>query len=203
MKSIITILLFAASLVSTTVQAQMITEYTKTPGINTRFSAIVPVSDDPSTNLYVAGNYGPYLFIGEFEQSGVLVWSKKINVSDTSMVINRMIRDSNGHLVLAGTSINAGIGRAFVLKFNTVSQKVAWYKKSTASSYFWDITELGAGGDYLIGGSETGSGTGNQSDDITYLVGRYTGDLTLHQNLNKNVNENVSALLFNEETSSI
>lgn len=40
------------------------------------------------------------MLIGEIDQIGDFVWTTKINVKDTNMVINQMIRDSEGNLVL-------------------------------------------------------------------------------------------------------
>ncbi len=183
--------------------AQFIKEYSKLPGQNVRFAAIIPVDETPTSNLYVAGNYGTYVFIGEFNQVGNPIWARKVNVADTSITINQMIEDSNGHLVIAGTSINGEIGKAFALKFNPFSKNLMWYQKATVNSFFWDISEMADGGDYVIGGQETDSGGGNQTDDISIIANRNTGAMTTISSLNKNVNESIEALVYDETSSTI
>lgn len=198
LKLVILLLIAAQS-----VNAQYIKEYSKLPGQDVRFAAIIPVSDAPTSNLYICGNYSTYLFVGEFLQSGDVVWSRKVNLGDTSITINQMIQDSDGNLVIVGTSINGEFGRAFALKFNPFSKKVSWYQKATTNSFFWDVEEMGAGGNYVIGGQETGTGTGNQTDDITVVANRSTGAMTIISSLNKNVNESIEALVYNEDSASI
>jgi len=183
--------------------AQFIREYSKLPGQNVRFAAIIPVDETPTSNLYVAGNYGTYVFIGEFNQAGDPIWARKINVADTSITINQLIEDSNGHLVIVGASINGDFGKAFALKFNPFSKNLMWYQKSTVNSFFWDIAEMADGGDYVIGGQETGTGAGNQTDDITVIANRNTGTMTTISSLNKNINESVEALVYDENSASI
>lgn len=184
-------------------KAQFIKEYYKAPGQNVRFAAVTPVNDLTTSNLYVAGNYGNYLFVGETQQNGSFLWSSKINVMDTSIIINSMIRDSDGNLVLAGTSITGDVGKAVVLKFNPLLKTLLWYQKANQNTFFWDIVEMGAGGDYVVGGQESFNGTGNGTDDITMTVNRSTGALNLISNLNKNVNETVEAVLYNSDSNAV
>lgn len=203
MKTKIIISTIIAVLISSTGNAQFIKEYTKLADYSVRFAAVIPVENTELSNLYVCGNYGTYLFIGEFSQDGDPFWSRKINLGDTSITINQMIQDSDGNLVIVGTSINGEFGRAFAVKYNPNNKKVVWHQRATTNSFFWDVAELGAGGDYVIGGQETGTGTGNQTDDITAIADRGTGAIAVISSLNKNVNESVEALLYNELTSSI
>lgn len=203
MKTKILKLVILLLIATQSVNAQYIKEYSKLPGQDVRFAAIIPVTDAPTSNIYICGNYSTYLFVGEFLQSGDVVWSRKVNLGDTSITINQMIQDSDGNLVIVGTSINGEFGRAFALKFNPFSKKVSWYQKATTNSFFWDVEEMGAGGDYVIGGQETGTGTGNQTDDITVVANRSTGTMTIISSLNKNVNESIEALVYNEDSASI
>lgn len=201
LKTIITTLI--AVLIYSIGNAQFIKEYTKLADYSVRFAAVIPVENTDFSNLYVCGNYSTYLFIGEFSQDGDPLWSRKINLGDTSITINQMIEDSDGNLVIVGTSINGEFGRAFAVKYNPYNKKVVWHQRSTTNSFFWDVAELGAGGDYVIGGQETGTGSGNQTDDITVIAERNTGAITVISSLNKNVNESVEALLYNESAGSI
>lgn len=203
MKTKIIISTIIAVIISSTGNAQFIKEYTKLADYSVRFAAVIPVENTELSNLYVCGNYGTYLFIGEFSQDGDPLWSRKINLGDTSITINQMIQDSDGNLVIVGTSINGEYGRAFAVKYNPNNKKVVWHQRATTNSFFWDVAELGADGNYVIGGQETGTGTGNQTDDITVIADRGTGAITVISSLNKNVNESVEALLYNESAGSI
>lgn len=183
--------------------AQKIITYDNGPDQGIRFAALVPVNETINSNMYLAGSNEGYLTIGEIDQEGVIIWNKRINAKDTSMTINQMIKDSEGNLVLVGTSIAGALGKSFILKFDPIAQNIIWFRKCTSNTFFWDVVELGPGGDYLVGGQETDNGTGAGTNDITIKFKRVSGAQSLVTNLDKNMNESVEAVAYNEATSSI
>ena len=203
MKNLKLLIAFSLLLAVKFVDAQFIKSYDNGPEQGIRFAALVPVDETTSSNLYLAGSNEGYLTVGEIDQTGVLVWNKRINAKDTSMTINQMIKDSDGNLVIVGTSVAGDLGKSFVIKFDPVLQDIVWFRKCTVNSFFWDVVELGPGCDYLVGGQETNNGTGAGSDDITIKFKRASGAQSVITNLNKNMNESVEAVAYDPTSSSI
>ncbi len=188
---------------SQNVFGQFIKTFNNTPGQDVRFGALVPVSDSPESNLYIAGFNEGFMLIGEIGQNGSFVWTNRINVKDTNMVINQMIRDSDGNLVLVGTAIAGDLGKSFIMKFDPNTHTLKWFRRCTTNTFFWDVAELGPGGDYIVGGQETNTGTGTGSDDITIKFKRLSGAWDIITNLDKNLNESVESIVYNDETNEI
>ncbi|MEZ5014645.1 MAG: T9SS type A sorting domain-containing protein [Chitinophagales bacterium] len=190
-------------LISQFTQAQFIKTYFRGTDRNVRFAAIAPVSTDPSSDIYIVGSYLDGIFVSRLDASGNYIWNKKINVGDTSFTMNQMIVDSDGNLVVAGTAISGENGRGFVFKFNTTTKKLIWFQRATNNTFFWDVTEMGDGGNYLVGGQETGNGTGGGSDDITLVAARATGTISNFGNFHVHANESVESVLFDANTNKI
>lgn len=178
--------------------------FSNTPGQGVRFAAVLPVNAaDSLTNLYVAGSNEGYLLVGEIDQNGNFDWFRRINAKDTSLIINQMILDSDGNLVMVGTAIAGELGKAFILKFDPIGKSVVWFRRCTSNTFFWDVEEMGPDGDYLVGGQETYNGTGTGTDDITLKFKRVSGAVSVITNLDKNMNESVEALVFDDATDMI
>lgn len=190
-------------LITSTLRAQKIITFDNGPDQGIRFAALVPVNETTTSNMYLAGSNEGYLTVGEIDQEGVLIWNKRINAKDTSMTINQMIKDSDGNLVVVGTSIAGALGKSFILKFDPVAQNIIWFRKCTSNSFFWDVVELGPGGDYLVGGQESFNGTGAGTNDITIKFKRASGAQSIITNLDKNMNESVEAVAYDQATGSI
>jgi hypothetical protein len=182
---------------------QFIKTFNNTPGQDVRFGALVSVSDSPESNLYIAGFSEGFMLIGEIDQIGDFVWTTKINVKDTNMVINQMIRDSEGNLVLVGTAIAGDLGKSFIMKFDPNTNAIKWFRRCTTNTFFWDVAELGPGGDYIVGGQETTTGGGVGTNDVTIKFKRLSGAWDIVTNLDKNLNESVEAILYDDESNSI
>lgn len=190
---------FFACAFSLSLQAQFMRTYSNTPDQGVRFAALVPVVEgDPETNLYVAGSNEGYLLIGEIEQDGDFVWTRRVNAKDTSLIINQMIKDSEGNLVMVGTAVAGELGKAFILKFSPATQTVLWFRRCTSNTFFWDVAEMGPGGDYLVGGQETYNGSGVGTDDLTIKFKRVSGASNIITNLNKHLNESVEAVVYDD-----
>ncbi|MBK9457448.1 MAG: hypothetical protein IPO24_18610, partial [Bacteroidetes bacterium] len=199
------LLFMAFGLFVNQLNAQFIKEFYKGSAQFTSLHAIVSVTETPTSNLYVAGTYGSQLVVGELKQNGTAVWFKKIMVNDSNYIINSMIKDSDGNLILCGGKY-IGVddnGFGFVIKFNPILKSLDWFQKTNENILFFDCAEMGAGGNYIVGGQDEGVGTGNQADHLTMLVDRSTGALSVFSSLNTNVNENIDALLFNEVTNTL
>lgn len=190
---------FIAFFCVTSLHAQFMRTYSNAPGQGVRFAALVPVIDaDPVSNMYMAGSNEGYLLVGEMEQDGDFVWTRRINAKDTSLIINQMIKDSDGNLVMVGTAIAGDLGKAFILKFDPVAKTVVWFRRCTSNTFFWDVAEMGSGGDYVVGGQESWNGTGTGTDDLTLKFKRVSGAVSIITNLNKNLNESVEAVVYDD-----
>ncbi|MBK9457450.1 MAG: hypothetical protein IPO24_18620 [Bacteroidetes bacterium] len=179
--------------------AQFIKEYYKAPQA-TSFHAIVPVNESLTSNLFIAGTYGKQIVVGEVEQDGDVVWMKKLIVESKRYLINAMIKDSDGNLILSGGNY-VGIGDngfAFLIKFNPVSKSIMWFQQTNENILFFDCAEMGVGGNYVIGGQDEDEGTGNGADHLTMIADRETGSLSVFTSKNINLNETVDALLFDD-----
>ena len=205
MKNMRLLMALAFGLLVNQLNAQFIKEFYKGSAQFTSFHAIVPVSDAPTSNLYVAGTYGSQLVIGELKQNGTAVWFKKLMVNDSNYIVNSMIKDSDGNLILCGGNY-IGVddnGFGFLIKFDPVLKSITWFQKTNENILFFDCTEMGAGGNYIVGGQDEGVGTGNQADHLSMVADRTTGALSVFTSLSTNVNENIDALLFNSATNTL
>ena len=158
MKSLKIFSLFIIFYLSQNTYGQFIKTFNNTPGQDVRFGALVSVSDSPESNLYIAGFSEGIILIGEIDQVGDFEWSTKINVKDTNMVINQMIRDSEGNLVLVGTAIAGDLGKSFIMKFDPNTNAIKWFRRCTTNTFFWDVAELGPGCWAICSGRAAASG---------------------------------------------
>ena len=200
-----TLLMIACLGVFAISKGQFVKEYYKGTNPDTRFSAIIPVSDAPNSNLYIVGNYGSQLVVAETKQSGAILWSRRIIVNDPDYTVNSLIRDSDGNLVFCG-GISTGVddnSNGFVIKFNPLTYTLVWFHKTTALVSFFDVAEIGAGGNYAICGQEESNGTGNAADHIVMTCDRTTGSLSLISNLNQHINETAQTLVVDPAGPSI
>ncbi len=197
------LLFFAAILqVCSVLQAQLLINYSDNAGQDVVLQAVIPVDDTYLSNLYIAGTIGADLLVGEVDQNGTQIWLHSVNADLVHGVINSMIKDSDGNLVVCGSDFT-GIdddGNGFVLRFDPVDKEAIWFKKATQNVLFFDVQELLPGGDFVVGGEDEYIGTGTGADHLLMQVSRSTGDLTVISNLDEGVNENVDALVVDSDS---
>ncbi|MEZ5014646.1 MAG: T9SS type A sorting domain-containing protein [Chitinophagales bacterium] len=192
--------------ISPVVHAQFVKEFYGIAGTVSSFQAIAPVDGTAGSDLYISGSISSSVFVGQFAQNGEAIWLKSISVGDTGYVVNSMIVDSDGKLVMCGTNYVTGDindDYSFVIKFDPVAKTVIWWKKTQAPVALFDCAEIGAGGDYVVAGQELGLGDGDGSDHITLKMDRNTGTFTTISNLNANANETVHAVLVEQSSHDI
>jgi len=205
MKNLRISLLILCLLSLNSARAQFIKEMFKGANQPVSLHAIVPVNDTPTSNLYISGTFGSQIVVGEYKQNGTAVWIKKLMIEDSSYTINSMIKDSDGNLLLCGGKY-IGVddnGFGFLIKFNPITKNLLWHQKTDQNILFFDCAELGAGGNYIVGGQDESIGTGNAADHITFEVDRTTGNFTLFTNFSANINENVDAMLFDATSGAV
>lgn len=179
-------------------QGQFIREYYKSAANATSFHAVVPISDSPTTNLYVVGNYGTQLELSEIKQNGTVIWSRRLMVNDADYRVNAMFVDSDGNIVMTGGQ-SIGVdddAYGFVAKFDPVVKNLLWFRQVSTTVWFYDITEGAPGGNYYASGQEEDLGTGNQADLVVYSINRGTGAMSMITNLNKNINETGECIIY-------
>lgn len=197
-------LLFLAAIlqVCSIAKAQLLVNYSDNAGQDVVLQAIIPVDESYLSNLYVAGTIGEDILVGEVDQNGTQIWLRTVNADMVHGVVNSMIIDSEGHMVVCGSDFT-GVdddGEGFVLRFDPVAKETIWFKKATQNVLFFDVQELLPGGDFVVGGEDEYIGAGTGADHLLMQVSRSTGDLSVISNLDEGVNENVDALVVDSDS---
>ena len=120
---------------------------------------------DSSDNIFVAGIAGGDLYpsnpngqswIGKFNTSGAIQWQTTIAAEAYGSVINQLVTDSSGNIIVAGYTPNV-YGKGWVAKLNS-SGTVQWFKTTATESGLTGVATDSSNNIYLVG---SGAARGN------------------------------------------
>jgi hypothetical protein len=120
---------------------------------------------DSSDNIFIAGIAGGDLYpsnpngqswVGKFNTSGAIQWQTTIAAEAYGSVINQLVTDSSGNIIVAGYTPNV-YGKGWVAKLNS-SGAVQWLKATATESGLSGVATDSSNNIYLVG---SGAARGN------------------------------------------
>jgi len=116
-------------------------------------------------NLWLGGMKDERVLITKLSPSGKVLDEHSIGFEGLNLDFENLIdffEGSDGNLVGCGNFENDNLGRGFVFRYNPVTRQIIWSHIVRSNfNYLLGITQLGAGGDYVLNGNPHLGGTDN------------------------------------------
>ncbi len=148
-------------------------------------------SGKTATTFYIAGIQDNSIYITEVDDMGLVLQEKLVGINSTSYIMNSMITDDDGNIVIVGR-INLSLPHlGFLIKI-TPALSVLLHRTYSITNpsgnncqmYFGDIKDNIAGGAYYISGAAQSQNTLTRNEGLLLRVSRTTGNILNMTNSN-------------------